>query len=42
MCGGGGGAGGCFYVVVFNAIFSNSELNTKSFSCQSEIGRTTF
>ena len=25
---------GAFYVVVFNAIFSNSELNTKSFSCQ--------
>ena len=33
MCGG-GGQGGYFYVVVFNAIFSNSELNTKSFSCQ--------
>ena len=33
--GGGGGEGGYFYVVVFcNAIFSNSELNTKSFSCQ--------
>ena len=33
MCvcgGGGGGAGGYFYVV----IFSNSELFTKSFSCQ--------
>ena len=37
MCvgeGGGGGARGLFYVVVFNAIFYNSELNTKSFSCQ--------
>ena len=37
MCGGGGGGGGgdrgLFYVV-FNAIFFNSELNTKSFSCQ--------
>ena len=28
----GGGARGYFYVVVFNAIFSNSELNTKSFN----------
>ena len=26
--------GGLFYVVVFNAIFLNLELNTKSFSCQ--------
>ena len=32
MCG--GGDRGLFYVVVFNAIFFNSELNTKSFSCQ--------
>ena len=31
---GGGGGRGLFYVVVFNAMFSNSELNTKSFSCQ--------
>ena len=31
----GGGLGrGLFYVVVFNAILFNSELNTKSFSCQ--------
>ena len=28
VCGGGEGQGGYFYVVVFNAIFSNSELNT--------------
>ena len=42
MCVGGGGgegegrgAGGYFYVVVlYNAIFSNSELNTRSVSCQ--------
>ena len=26
--------GGYFYVVFCNAIFSKSELNTKSFSCQ--------
>ena len=32
--GGGGGRGGYFYVVVFNFIFSNTELNTKLFSCQ--------
>ena len=32
--GGGGGQGRLFYVVVFNFIFSNTELNTKSFSCQ--------
>ena len=39
--GGGGGAEGYFYFVVFNAIFfSNSELNTTSFSCnQTEFGR---
>ena len=40
MCGGGGGgggglggAGGYFYIVVL-MLFLNSELNTKSFSCQ--------
>ena len=32
--GGGGGAGVYFYVIVFSAIFPNSELNTKSFICQ--------
>ena len=32
--GGGGGGRGLFYVVAFNAILSNSELNTKSFSYQ--------
>ena len=32
--GGGGGGRGLFYVVVFNAILSISELNTKSFPCQ--------
>ena len=32
--GGGGGQGGFFYVVVLMLFFSNSELNTKSFSCQ--------
>ena len=45
--GGGGGVGGYFYVVVFNFIFSNTELNTKSFSCQTNriwknISSTTF
>ena len=40
MWGGGGGAEGYFYFVAFNTIFSNSELNTKSFSCkQTEFGR---
>ena len=40
MCVGGGGGGGeggrrLFYVVIlYNAIFSNSELNTRSVSCQ--------
>ena len=48
MCGGGGGGDrGLFYVVVINAIFFNSELNTKSFSCQTnkileEFSSTTF
>ena len=32
--GGGGGAGGYCYVVVLMLFFSNSELYTKSFSCQ--------
>ena len=35
--GGGGGSGGYFFVVVvvvFNGFFSISELNSKSFSCQ--------
>ena len=32
--GGGGGEGGCFYAFIFNVIFSNLELRTKSFSCQ--------
>ena len=36
VCVGGGGRV-LFYVVVFNAIFSNSERNTKSFSCQGRI-----
>ena len=35
MCGGGGvGGQGAIFMFFFNAIFSNSELNTKSFSCQ--------
>ena len=29
-----GGGGGLFYVFIFNVIFSNLELRTKSFSCQ--------
>ena len=32
--GGGGGAGGLFLYCCFNAVFSNLELNTKSFSSQ--------
>ena len=41
------GGGGYFYVVVFNFIVSNTELNTKSFSCQTNriwknISSTTF
>ena len=37
VCGGGGGGGqeAIFYVfVLYNAIFSNSELNTRLVSCQ--------
>ena len=36
----GGGGRGLFFFVVVNGFFSNSELNTKSFSCQkTEFGR---
>ena len=34
VCVCGGRTGGYFFDVVFIAIFSKSELNTKSFSCQ--------
>ena len=44
---GGGEVGSIFYVVVFNFIFSITELNTKSFSCRTNriwknISSTTF
>ena len=34
VCGGGGVQGAIFFFFFFNGFFSNSELNSKSFSCQ--------